>query len=115
MLGVANLDQMRLYNQVYQKIGIDYGIVNSIDGYDEISLTSDFKVTTNNYERIFKPQDLGLGEELGMEIDDATLIDGAVELVHVVSELHAVVLDDIGSTAHGSCSIVAMLSHLVAR
>ena len=39
LLGVANLDQMRLYNQVYQKIGIDYGIVNSIDGYDEISLT----------------------------------------------------------------------------
>ena len=59
LLGVANLDQMRLYNQVYQKIGIDYGIVNSIDGYDEISLTSDFKVTTNNYERIFKPEDLG--------------------------------------------------------
>lgn len=59
LLGVANLDHMRLYNQVYQKIGIDYGIVNSIDGYDEISLTSDFKVTTNNYERIFKPQDLG--------------------------------------------------------
>lgn len=59
LLGVANLDQMRLYNNVYQKIGIDYGIVNSIDGYDEISLTSDFKVTTNSYERIFKPQDLG--------------------------------------------------------
>lgn len=60
LLGVANLDQMRLYNNVYQKIGIDYGIVNSIDGYDEISLTGDFKVTTNSYERIFKPQDLGL-------------------------------------------------------
>lgn len=59
LLGVANLDQMRLYNNVYQRIGIDYGIVNSIDGYDEISLTGDFKVTTNNYERIFRPQDLG--------------------------------------------------------
>lgn len=59
LLGVANLDQMRLYNSVYQKLGIDYGIVNSIDGYDEISLTGDFKVTTNNYERIFRPQDLG--------------------------------------------------------
>ena len=59
LLGVANLDPMRLYNSVYQKLGIDYGIVNSIDGYDEISLTGDFKVTTNNYERIFRPQDLG--------------------------------------------------------
>jgi len=60
LLGVANLDQMRLYNNVYRRIGIDYGIVNSIDGYDEISLTGDFKVTTNDYEKIFKPQDLGL-------------------------------------------------------
>ena len=57
LLGVANLNQMRLYQQVYQRI--DYGIVNSIDGYDEISLTSDFKVTTNDYERVFKPADLG--------------------------------------------------------
>jgi len=60
LLGVATLDQMRLYNNVYQKLGIDYGIVNSIDGYDEISLTSNFKVTTNSYEKIFSPTDLGL-------------------------------------------------------
>jgi len=73
LLGVANLDQMRLYHQVYQRLGIDYGIVNSIDGYDEISLTGDFKVTVgigsatvpavftagSSYERIFKPSDLG--------------------------------------------------------
>ena len=74
LLGVANLDQMRLYNNVYQKIGIDYGIVNSIDGYDEISLTGDFKVTTNNYDRIFKPSDLGFGitrpEELRAGADE---------------------------------------------
>ena len=74
LLGVANLDHMRLYNNVYQKIGIDYGIVNSIDGYDEISLTGDFKVTTNNYERIFKPSDLGFGitrpEELRAGADE---------------------------------------------
>ena len=74
LLGVANLDQMRRYNNVYQKIGIDYGIVNSIDGYDEISLTGDFKVTTNNYERIFKPSDLGFGitrpEELRAGADE---------------------------------------------
>ena len=73
-LGVANLGQMRLYNNVYQKIGIDYGIVNSIDGYDEISLTGDFKVTTNNYQRVFKPSVLGFGitkpEELRAGADE---------------------------------------------
>lgn len=59
LLGTATLNQMRLYQQVYQKIGIDYGIVNSIDGYDEISLTGDFKVITNDYEKVFHPSDLG--------------------------------------------------------
>lgn len=84
LLGVANLNQMRLYQQVYQRIGIDYGIVNSIDGYDEISLTSDFKVTTNDYERVFKPADLGFGiarpEELvgGATEEEAAQIFDAV-------------------------------------
>jgi anthranilate phosphoribosyltransferase len=74
LLGVANLDQMRLYNNVYQRIGIDYGIVNSIDGYDEISLTGDFKVTTNDYEKVFKPSDLGFEKAKPEE-----LIAGATE------------------------------------
>ena len=86
LLGVANLDQMRLYNHVYRKIGIDYAIVNSIDGYDEISLTGDFKVTTNDYERIFKPSDLGFDiarpEELvagATEEEAAAIFDSVLE------------------------------------
>ena len=91
MLGVANLDQMRLYNNVYRKIGIDYAIVNSIDGYDEISLTSDFKVVTNDYERIFSPEEIGMkvakpeelragaSEQEAMEIFDNVLNNKALE------------------------------------
>ena len=60
LLGVATPAQMKLYSEVYRRIGIDYAIVNSIDGYDEISLTGDFKVCTNQYERIFSPSDLGM-------------------------------------------------------
>lgn len=59
LLGVAGLDQMRLYSIVYQTMGAYYGIENSIDGYDEISLTGDFKIATNSYERVFKPEDIG--------------------------------------------------------
>ena len=75
---------MRLYNNVYQRLGIDYGIVNSIDGYDEISLTGDFKVTTRQYERIFKPSDLGFQiakpEELvGGATEAAQIFDSVLE------------------------------------
>lgn len=68
LLGVANLDQMRLYNNVYRKIGIDYAIENSIEGYDEISLTGNFKITTNDYERIFSPADIGMQQTQAYEL-----------------------------------------------
>ena len=89
LLGVANLDQMRLYRQVYQKLGIDYGIVNSIDGYDEISLTGDFKVATNNYERVFSPADLGLVPATPEELVGGANEDEAAEIFDAVLENRA--------------------------
>lgn len=89
LLGVANLDQMRLYNNVYQKLGIDYGIVNSIDGYDEISLTGDFKVTTNQYEKIFKPQDLGFQIAQPDELKAGATEEEAAEIFDAVLENRA--------------------------
>lgn len=80
LLGVANLNQMRLYQQVYQKIGIDYGIVNSIDGYDEISLTGPFKVTTADYERVFKPAELGFNIAKPEEIQVGATEEEAKEI-----------------------------------
>lgn len=89
LLGVANLDQMRLYHHVYQSIGIDYGIVNSIDGYDEISLTGDFKVTTNNYERIFKPHDLGFDVAKPEELVGGATEEEAKQIFDAVLENRA--------------------------
>lgn len=89
LLGVANLDQMRLYRQVYQKLGIDYGIVNSIDGYDEISLTGDFKVATNNYERVFSPADLGFVPATPEDLVGGANEDEAAEIFDAVLENRA--------------------------
>lgn len=57
--GTANQAQMRLYVSAHQKIGDNYGVVTSYDGYDEISLTSGFKLVTNNFEKVFTPKDMG--------------------------------------------------------
>ena len=59
LLGVADLAQMRLYTNVFYRLGIDFAVVNSLDNYDEISLTDEFKVMTRHYERIYRPQALG--------------------------------------------------------
>ena len=60
LLGVADLAQMRLYTQTLGRLGIDFAVVTSLDGYDEVSLTGEFKVTTRDREHIYHPKALGL-------------------------------------------------------
>ena len=60
LLGVYNLKLMRLYRYIAQNEGINCTIVHSLDGYDEISLTSPFKVATPGYELVMTADDLGL-------------------------------------------------------
>jgi anthranilate phosphoribosyltransferase len=59
LTGVFSLETARLYHYIYQKTNIHYGIVYSLDGYDEISLTGDFKIITNSGEILLSPEDLG--------------------------------------------------------
>ena len=61
MLGTFNLEVARLYNYILQEEkNINYGIIHAIDGYDEISLTSDFKIFTKEGEQMISPEDLYL-------------------------------------------------------
>ncbi len=60
MLGVFSLRMGRLYYYMYQKLGGNFSIVHSLDGYDEISLTSEFKVINPLGEQIYTPEQLGL-------------------------------------------------------
>jgi len=60
LVGVFNLEVARIYNYLLQETSKNYGIVFSLDGYDEISLTSNFKLFTKGYEQLVSPQDLGL-------------------------------------------------------
>lgn len=58
-LGVYNLKMMRLYNYIYQNLGVQYTIVHSLDGYDEISLTDTTKIMNNAGEFVFTPEEMG--------------------------------------------------------
>ena len=58
--GTANQSQLRLYTNIHQKIGDNYGVITSYDGYDEISLTSGFKINTRYFEKVYTPLEMGL-------------------------------------------------------
>ena len=62
LVGVFSLNVARLYNYIYQDSGINFSIIHSLDGYDEISLTGPFKVFSNKSEKIFNAADLGFNE-----------------------------------------------------
>ena len=80
LLGVYNLPLLRLYSYTYQQSGVRFGVVHSMDGYDEISLTSEFKVTTAESEKVYTPEMLGMErcreEELygGDSVEEASRI-----------------------------------------
>ncbi|CAM1361073.1 Anthranilate phosphoribosyltransferase [Tenacibaculum soleae] len=58
LLGTFNLEVARLYNYILQEENTNYGIVHTLDGYDEISLTSGFKLFTKKGEQLINPEDL---------------------------------------------------------
>lgn len=79
LLGVYNLKLMRLYSYIAQQEGISCTIVHSLDGYDEISLTSPFKVNVSGVERIYTPEELGWKSAEQKELwGGETIADAAV-------------------------------------
>ena len=55
LLGVYNLEMARLYNYLLQNTSNEYVIVHSFDGYDEISLTGNYKIISRDKEQIIEP------------------------------------------------------------
>lgn len=59
MIGVYNLEMARIYAYLLQQSDAKFMIIHSLEGYDEISLTGDTKVITNDGEQILSAQYLG--------------------------------------------------------
>jgi anthranilate phosphoribosyltransferase len=59
LVGVYNLEMARIYTYMLQQSGRPFTVIHSLDGYDEISLTSDAKVITAEGERVLTPERLG--------------------------------------------------------
>lgn len=80
LIGVYSPEMARIYNYYLQETGKQFTIVHSLDGYDEISLTGDTKVITQNGEKVMTPEQLGKrmvsAEDItgGNTIEDATKI-----------------------------------------
>lgn len=59
LIGVYNSELARIYNYIYQQSDTSYSIVHSLDGYDEISLTSGFRYIHDGVDEIVYPGQIG--------------------------------------------------------
>jgi anthranilate phosphoribosyltransferase len=59
VIGVYHLEIARYYNYLLQHKLLEYAIIHTLDGCDEITLTDDSKIITKHGERIMSPNELG--------------------------------------------------------
>ncbi len=80
LVGVFNLEVARTYNYLLQGTSLNYGVLYALDGYDEISLTSPFKLFTKEGEQTVHPTDLGLPTIQPSEIFGGNSVPEAAEI-----------------------------------
>src|SRR3990170_3423595 len=84
LVGVYNLEMARIYNYLLQLAGKPFTIIHSLDGYDEISLTSDTKVITNEGEKIMTPEQLGKRTVSAADIHGGRTVEEAAQLFSTI-------------------------------
>tara|TARA_B100000900_G_scaffold414754_1_gene442342 strand:+ start:514 stop:1506 length:993 start_codon:yes stop_codon:yes gene_type:complete len=98
MVGVFNLQLARLYGYLYQNTEKKFLIVHSLDGYDEISLTGNFKYISHEGEAIGTPNLLGLSY-----LEAADLVGGTD--IKSSAKLFKKILDSKGTTSQNNVVI----------
>lgn len=102
LVGVFSLELARLYGYLYQNTDKRFSIVYALDGYDEISLTSDFKLISNNAESLISPKSIGLTQLTpealygGETVEDAAKVFRKILSNEGNDKQHAVVLANAG-------------------
>jgi len=86
LVGVFNLELARMYGYLYQNTDINFTILHSLDGYDEVSLTGPTKIITSTKEGILNPSDFGVRLLAQSEIEGGKTIDESAEMfINIIS------------------------------
>ena len=80
VVGVYSLELARMYAYLYQKTDKNFTILHALDGYDEISLTGNTKMITNDSETMLKPEDLDLANIDATQISGGDSVESAAEI-----------------------------------
>ncbi|MCV9933428.1 anthranilate phosphoribosyltransferase [Flavobacterium sp. LS1R47] len=80
LVGVFNLELARMYAYLYQNTDVNFTILHSLDGYDEVSLTGPTKIITSTMEGMLNPSDFGIRTLAQSEIEGGKTIDESADM-----------------------------------
>jgi len=84
--GVYAAHILPLYKDVFEDMGINFGVVFAHDGYDEISLTADFTIVNNNGSKTYNASDLSLQTVLVEDLHGGNTVQEAAEIFTSILE-----------------------------
>jgi anthranilate phosphoribosyltransferase len=80
IVGVFSLELARLYAYLYQKSTKNYTILHALEGYDEVSLTCDFKTFTKAGEKISTLDQLGFDKLDPLDIAGGSTVPESADI-----------------------------------
>jgi len=80
IVGVYNEEALELYHHVFSDAGINNIILYSLDGYDEISLTGNFRAISENEDRIYTPETIGFEKVKPEDLYGGNSVEESVRL-----------------------------------
>jgi anthranilate phosphoribosyltransferase len=86
LIGVYNLEMARIYNYVLQLLDKEFTIIHSLDGYDEISLTTDTKILSHSGEAIKSPYQLGKKKVFAEELHGGNTVEASASIFKNIIE-----------------------------
>jgi anthranilate phosphoribosyltransferase len=86
LVGVFSLELARQYGYLYQQTDKDYVILHSLDSYDEVSLTSDFKYFFNGGERVASPEDMGFKKLTQPDLKGGDTVEDSAKIFMTILE-----------------------------
>lgn len=84
LTGVYSSEVFDLYHGYFAESGKRFGIVFGEDGYDEISLTGNFRMATNDGRKDYEPAELGFSKSEASQLSGGDTVEQSADIMYKI-------------------------------
>jgi anthranilate phosphoribosyltransferase len=84
LTGTFDLKTAEIYNDFLSRTDMNYAVVHSLDGYDEISLTGQFVFKTREHSVVYNPEDFGYQTFMAEELHGGGTLEESAKTMQAI-------------------------------